>query len=194
MKKGILLLAITVLFFAFKPASEVYKVDVTKSKIEWIGKKITGQHNGEIKLANGILNANGSRLVGGIFNIDMNTITCTDLDQKNGAKLLGHLKSEDFFSVEKHPTANFEIITINQVDANKYNITGNLTIKGISDKITFPATIQQKGNVIVAVASNIKVDRTRYDVKYGSKNFIAGLGDKAIDDEFELNINLVAKK
>ncbi|OAQ38748.1 lipid-binding protein [Pedobacter psychrophilus] len=195
MKKIVLsIVAITGLFFAFKPAANVYTVDVSKSKIEWIGKKITGQHTGEIKLADGTLSANGSKLVGGAFNIDMSTMTCTDLDATNGGKLLGHLKSPDFFSVEKNPTSNFQITNVTAIDANKVNITGNLTIKGINNKITFPASVQQKGSFIVAVASGVKVDRTKYDIKYGSKNFIAGIGDKAIDDEFELNINLVAKK
>jgi len=195
MKKIVLsILALTGLFFAFKPAANVYTVDVSKSKIEWIGKKITGQHKGEIKLADGTLNAEGNKLVGGSFNIDMSTITCTDLDVDNGSKLLGHLKSPDFFSVEKNPKSNFQITNVSVIDGSKVNITGNLTIKGINNKITFPASVQQKGNFLVAVASGVKVDRTKYDIKYGSKNFIAGIGDKAIDDEFELNINLVAKK
>jgi polyisoprenoid-binding protein YceI len=195
MKKIVLsILTITGLFLAFKPASNIYTVDVSKSKIEWIGRKITGEHKGEIKLADGTLSANGSKLVGGAFNIDMSTITCTDLDAKNGEKLLGHLKSPDFFSVEKNPISNFEITNVSPIDGNKVNITGNLTIKGFNSKITFPASVQQKGSFLVAVASGVKVDRTKYEIKYGSKNFITGLGDKAIDDEFELNINLIAKK
>ncbi|MBC7654322.1 MAG: YceI family protein [Oligoflexus sp.] len=195
MKKIVLtIVALTGLFFAFKPAANVYTVDVSKSKIEWIGKKITGQHKGEIKLVDGTLSANGNKLVGGSFNIDMSTITCTDLDATNGGKLLGHLKSPDFFSVEKNPISNFQITNVSEIEGNKVNITGNLTIKGINNKITFPASVQQKGSFLVAVASGVKVDRTKYEIKYGSKNFIAGLGDKAIDDDFELNINLVAKK
>nr|MBC7613543.1 YceI family protein [Pseudopedobacter sp.] len=78
--------------------------------------------------------------------------------------------------------------------ADNVTITGNLTIKGITNEVSFPATVRQRGNILVAVANGVKIDRTKFDIKYGSKSFIAGIGDKAIDNEFELNINLVAKK
>jgi polyisoprenoid-binding protein YceI len=182
------------LFFAFKPASTTYKVDTAASKIVWTGKKITGEHTGEIKLASGTLSADGKKLVDGNFAIDMTTMTCTDLDATNGAKLLGHLNSDDFFSTEKNKVAQFKITNVSTETAGSVNITGDLTIKGITNKITFPASVQQKGNVIVAVAKGVKVDRTKYDIKYGSKSFFASIGDKAISDDFELDINLVAKK
>ncbi|MDA9555206.1 YceI family protein, partial [Pelobium sp.] len=154
----------------------------------------TGQHTGELKIASGTLNANGKTLAGGTFAMDMTSISCTDLDASNGAKLLGHLKSDDFFSVQKNPTSKFVINKITANGAENVVISGDLTIKGITNSISFPATVKQKGNVLVAVANGVKIDRTKFDIKYGSKSFIAGIGDKAIDDEFELNINLVAKK
>lgn len=195
MKKNILvLLALTGLFFAFKPKADVYTVDAGKSKIEWIGRKVTGQHAGEIKIASGSLSADGKKLAGGAFNINMTSMTCTDLDATYGGKLLGHLKSEDFFSTEKNPVSKFVITKVTPAGEEKVTITGNLTIKGITSPITFAASVKQEGNVIVAVAKGIKVDRTKYDIKYGSKNFFASIGDKAIEDEFELTINLVAKK
>lgn len=195
MKKIVLaLMVISGLFMAFKPAADIYTVDLTKSKIVWVGRKVTGQHTGELKIVSGSLTANGKALKGGNFVMDMKSMTCTDLDASNGGKLLGHLKSDDFFSVEKNPTSMFEITKITAAGANKVNIAGKLTIKGISSEISFPASVVQKSGVIVAVANSVKVDRTKYDIKYRSKSFIAGIGDKAIDDEFELNINLVAKK
>jgi len=195
MKKNILvLLALTGLLFAFKPKTDVYTVDAAKSKIEWIGRKVTGQHAGEIKIASGSLSADGKKLAGGAFDINMTSMTCTDLDATYGGKLLGHLKSEDFFSTEKNPTSKFAITKVTPAGADKVTITGNLTIKGITNAISFPASVKQQGNVIVAVANGVKIDRTKFDIKYGSKSFIAGIGDKAIDDEFELTINLVAKK
>src|SRR6476659_6944397 len=113
MKKNLFaLLAIVGVLFAFKPAAEVYKVDVSKSKIEWTGRKVTGQHSGELKLASGILNSNGKSLSGGSFVIDMTSISNTDLDAGSAQKLLGHLKSDDFFSIEKNPTAKFEITNV----------------------------------------------------------------------------------
>ncbi len=193
MKKNLFaLLAIIGALFAFKPATNVYKVDVSKSKIEWIGRKITGQHAGELRLASGILNSNGNSLAGGNFVIDMSSISNTDLDKKSAQKLLGHLKSDDFFSIEKNPTAKFEISNVKSVGVDKVTITGKLTIKGISNDVSFPASVKQKGNILVAVANGVRVDRTKFDIKYGSSSFITGIGDKAIDDEFELNINLVA--
>jgi len=195
MKKLLLsLIVLSGLTMAFKPAADVYTVDLAKSKIVWVGRKITGQHTGELKIASGSLTANGKVLNGGNFVMDMKSMTCTDLDASNGGKLLGHLKSDDFFSVEKNPSSKFEITKITPAGADKVNITGNLTIKGITSAVSFPANVVQKADVIVAVASSVKIDRTKYDIKYGSKSFIAGIGDKAIDDEFELNINLVAKK
>jgi polyisoprenoid-binding protein YceI len=193
-KLKLALTAITILFFAFKPAATTYKVDTAASKIVWVGKKVTGQHTGEIKIASGTLSADGKNLVDGNFTIDMTTMTCTDLDASNGGKLLGHLNSDDFFSTEKNKTAQFKITNISSESAGSVNITGDLTIKGITNKITFPASVQQKGNVIVAVAKGVKVDRTKYDIRYGSKSFFASIGDKAISDDFELDINLVAKK
>ncbi|WP_026902970.1 YceI family protein [Pedobacter glucosidilyticus] len=195
MKKGILLIAlVSMIMVAFKPAVVEYKVDTQKSKIEWIGKKVTGEHRGEIKLSSGVLNYNGNALSGGNFIINMNSMTVTDLEGEMNAKLLGHLKADDFFGVDKHAQSKFTITKVTPVSSGKVNITGNLTIKGITQPITFPAAVSIKNGVLVAVAQGVKVDRTKYDIKYGSKSFFDSLGDKAINDDFELNINLVAKK
>lgn len=195
MKKNVFtLLVIIGVFFAFKPSEDVYKVDVSKSKIEWIGRKVTGQHAGELKLASGILNSNGNSLAGGNFVIDMTSISNTDLDKTSAQKLLGHLKSDDFFSIEKNPTAKFDISNVKSEGVDKVTITGKLTIKGITNEVSFPASVKHKGNILVAVANGVKINRTKFDIRYGSKSFIADIGDKAIDDEFELNINLVAIK
>ena len=109
-------------------------------------------------------------------------------------KLTGHLKTEDFFSVEKNPTSKFEITKVTAAGTDRINVTGNLTIKGITEAITFPATVKKEGNSLVAVAKNVMVNRAKYDIRYGSKSFFNDIGNKAIDDEFELSINLVAKK
>ena len=187
------LLIVSVSFI--KPAKkEVYKIDSQKSSIEWLAKKVTGQHGGTIKLASGQLETNGKALKSGSFSIDMNTIVCTDLQGEYNGKLIGHLRSEDFFSVEKNPISKFVITKVTAAGTDRANITGNLTIKGITQAITFPASVKKQGDAIVAVAKNVKVDRTKYDIRYGSKSFFASIGDKAIDDEFELSINLVATK
>ena len=171
---------------------ETYKVDVNKSTLAWNAKKVTGQHNGAVKITSGTLTSKGSDLTGGKFVIDMTSITCNDLQGEWNGKLVGHLKSDDFFSVEKNPTSTLEITKITP-SGDRVNVDGNLTIKGITKPISFPASISQKESVLVAVAT-IKVDRTKYDIRYGSKSFFEGIGDKAIDDEFEIQVNLVATK
>lgn len=199
MKKSISILGLAtsvILFMAFtKPVKkEVFKIDTEKSSIDWVAKKVTGKHNGTIKIASGELVLNNKALKSGSFLIDMNSIVVSDLTGEYNQKLITHLRSDDFFSVEKNAVSKFEITKIKAAGKDRMNITGNLTIKGITQPITFPASIKMDGKAIVAVAKGVKVDRTKYDIRYGSKTFFGSIGDKAIDDEFELAINLVATK
>nr|WP_295865591.1 YceI family protein [uncultured Chitinophaga sp.] len=169
-----------------------YQVDKSQSKLNWVGKKVTGQHSGTINVSDGKLDIENNVLKGGSFSLDTRSIAVTDIKDADGnAKLVGHLKSEDFFGVEKHPSANFVITQVTPKGSGKYDITGNLTIKGITHPITFPATVTVAGKQISAKA-DIKVDRTKYNIRYGSKSFFEGIGDKAIYDEFDLAVELVA--
>ncbi len=189
------LLASTVLFLAFTNSkTETYKVDTEKSSIEWIGRKVTGQHNGTIKVAGGELVVNGTAVKGGFVTIDMNSIAVSDLKGEMNGKLVGHLKSDEFFGTEKNPVSKFVIKKVTPGGNDRVNVTGDLTIKGITKSLTFPASVKKDGNVVVAVAKGVKVNRAQYDVRYGSKTFFADIADKAIDDDFELAFNLVAKK
>jgi polyisoprenoid-binding protein YceI len=193
MKKIFLTLTIIAgmaVFMSFdKPVKEVtYTVDTERSTIDWTAKKIGGGHTGTIKITSGNLVHNGKSLTKGMFLINMSSIT------SDNAKVTTHLKSDDFFAAEKNPNSKFDILKVTPAGADRVNITGNLTIKGISQPISFPATVKTQKNIVVAVANNIRVDRTKYDIKFRSKTFFLEIGDKAIDDEFELNINLVAKK
>ncbi len=172
--------------------AEAFKVEASKSKVAWLAKKVTGEHNGIVTLSAGTLAVANGTITGGSFTINMTSIECLDLQGEWKDKLVGHLRSDDFFSVDKNPTSKFDITNVSKKD-DVTTVTGNLTIKGITQSISFPASISQKGNVIVAIAT-IKIDRTKFDIKYGSKSFIEGIGDKAIDDEFELQVNLVAMK
>ena len=188
-------MVITVLS-AFKATkTETYKIDTQKSVIEWTGKKVLGAHNGEIKLASGAISTDSKVPVKGNFVIDMTSITNKDLtDAEYKAKLLGHLKSEDFFSVDKFPAAQFAATRITDAGNGNINVTGNLTIKGITNPISFAAAYTLSGKTLTAKATNVKVDRTKYNMKFGSKSFFESIGDKAIDDEFILNINIIASK
>jgi len=189
---SIFLLVAVVALSAFKnPKKPVtYTVDASKSTIAWVGKKVTGSHNGTIALKSGTLNVNGKNVTGGGFIIDMTSIK----DADGSAKLEGHLKADDFFGVTKFPTSNFVITKVTGSGA-KATVSGNLTIKGITKPLSFPATVVVNADgTITATAAKIVVDRTKYDIKYGSKSFFDSIGDKAINDEFELSVKLVAKK
>lgn len=170
-----------------------YKVDAAKSVVKWHAKKVTGEHFGTVALANGSLNVDGAKVTGGSFEIDLTTIKCDDVtDAGYNAKLVGHLKSDDFFSVEKNPKAKFVIKKVDGSGAN-INITGDMTIKGITQSITFPATVKADAKGVSANAK-ITLDRTKWDIRYGSKKFFDSIGDKAIYDDFEIDLTLAAAK
>ncbi len=180
-------------------ADKTLKVNTSASKLTWLGKKVTGEHTGNINISNGNLLIAKNQLVGGNFEIDMNSMTATDItDAGYNTKFIGHMKSDDFFSTEKHPKANFKITSLAPIKGAKqgeanYNVTGNLTIKGITNAVTFPATVKVEGNKATANGT-ATIDRTKYDIKYGSKSFFEGIGDKAIYDDFTLNFNVVAQQ
>ena len=193
MKKIAIILTLCVFTLSFVCA-QTYKVDAEKSTLSWLAKKVTGQHNGIVKVKSGELIFNKKVLKGGSFVIDMQSIVCDDLtDADMNGKLIGHLKSEDFFSVAAFPESQLVLTDIKVKDKTTYNIKGKLTIKGISNIVEFPATLSINNNKVVGVA-NIKVDRTKYNIRYGSAKFFESIGDKAINDEFELMVKLEASK
>ena len=169
-----------------------FQVDNKNSKLLWTAHKVTGEHTGTINISSGTLNIENNALKNGSFKLDTRSITVTDIkDADSNAKLTGHLKSDDFFAVEKYPSADFQITGIKPQRNNQYDLTGKLTIKGITNDISFPATIKVDKDKLTATAK-VKIDRTKYDIKYRSKNYFENLGDKAIYDDFELDITLLA--
>jgi polyisoprenoid-binding protein YceI len=167
-------------------------INTKTSKLDWKGSKIIGSHNGNVNFSSGKLFIKNGVLTGGEFVIDMNSITCTDItDAGTNAKLIGHLKNDDFFATDKHPTASVKITKVEKLKSKKgtYNIKADLTIKGITNSVSFPATLTKSGNKYVAKA-NMNIDRTKWDVKYGSASFFESLGDKAIKNEIEFGISL----
>lgn len=185
--------------FAFTEPVEVvsYKVDASNSQVEWLAKKVTGQHNGSVALQEGSLEYTDGRLSGGKFVVDMTSITVLDLQGNMKGKLEGHLKSPDFFAVEEFPTATFEITkAVPRGVAGEYKVEGNLTVKGITKEITVPIVKLEESDkgVKTVDAINLTLDRTDFDVRYGSGTFFSNLGDKTIYDDFELTINVAANK
>ena len=167
------------------------KVNTEKSTVEWVGKKVSGAHNGTIKIKEGKLQLHDGKLESGTVVIDMTSIVCLDLEGEWKQKLEGHLSSPDFFDVAKHKTATLKFTSVKVQEGSRYTVTGNLTIKGITKPIEFPATIEVRDGKLGAYAE-VKVDRTLYDIKYGSGKFFEGLGDKMIDDEFTIKFKVAA--
>lgn len=165
--------------------SLVKQIDITESTITWVGKKVTGQHNGSINLQEGYLEMKGDNLIGGQFVIDMTSITVLDLKEGKGKeKLEGHLKSDDFFGVATYPTSKLVITEASGSDGT-FSVTGDLTIKATTLPITFDLTVN--GNT---ATTKLIIDRSKFDVRYGSGSFFDNLGDKTIYDDFELDITL----
>jgi polyisoprenoid-binding protein YceI len=192
--KSIFALAIAALVSgtAIAAGPGTFKVDAGKANLKWIATKVTGKHEGTVKLASGSLQSDGKNLTGGSFDIDMNSIACTDIaDKETNGKFVGHLKSEDFFGVEKHKTARFVIGKVTPKSGNEVEISGKMTIKGITKDITFPATVTHAGKSIKAKAK-ITIDRSEYDVRFGSGKFFADLGDKIIHDDFIIDLDMEA--
>jgi polyisoprenoid-binding protein YceI len=161
------------------------EINTKNSTVLWKGNKVTGSHEGVIKIKSGLLKFNKEELIGGEFEIDMNSLVCTDLSGEYKGKLEGHLKSDDFFGVTKFPTATLKIKKVIKQKGNIYECTGDITIKGKTEVVQFNTTLNKN-----SATAKIKIDRTKFDVKYGSGSFFDGLGDNMIYDEFDLNINL----
>ena len=177
---------VTILTMSFTiTEKEKKEVNTENSKVVWKGYKVTGSHEGTIAINSGSLIFDGDKLTGGEFEIDMTSINTTDLEGEYKDQLDGHLKSDDFFGVANHPKANLVFNNVTASGKNSYNVTGDLTIKGKTEPISF--TISIYGNKATA---SLKVDRTKYDVRYGSTSFFDNLKDKAIYDEFDLVADL----
>ena len=158
---------------------------IKDSSINWTGTKVTGKHSGNINLQEGHLIMDGAELVGGSITIDMTSIIVLDLKGDSKASLERHLKSDDFFGVANHPTANL-VISSAKRNGGLYTVTGTITIKGVSEPITFDLGIKEQ----IATAS-LTINRTLFGIRYGSGSFFDNLGDKAISDDFEINAKLV---
>lgn len=189
MKKMFLNAALALLLSATALANpidgEKKDIKVEESKVTWKGYKVTGSHYGSIALKSGALMFEGDQLTGGEFVVDMTTINTQDLEGEYKGKLDGHLKADDFFGVANHPTSKLVFTSVMQTGKNSYKVTGDLTIKSQTHPVTFDMSVYGS-----KATANVKVDRTKYDIKYGSGSFFDNLGDKAIYDEFDLVVDL----
>ena len=188
MKRALLIFTLVGVFFASAVAQTKLVADTAKTKMTWLGEKVTGQHSGTIKLQSGWLNWNENKIVSGEFNVDMASLK----DADKNARLEGHMKSDEFFGVEKYPVAKLVITESTPFDKGSGVVKGTLTIKDITNPIEFKAAVQKKDNGTWFYA-NITVDRTKYNIKYGSGSFFDNLGDKTIYDDFKMKLDLLVK-
>lgn len=171
-----------------------YNVDKDESRVQWIGRRIGSSHDGHVKILSGHLTVDGQRITGGEFTINMTSITVDDIkDSDRNARLVGHLKNDDFFSVDKFSEAKLVIKNSEVESSGMQSLSGDLTIKGITKPISFKAEVKLEGDTVQA-KSQIIFDRTDYGIRYRSGNFFQDLGDRAINDDIEINVQLTAKK
>lgn len=180
-------IVLLILFSFHKGNAQTSKIDVAKSSINWVGKKITGEHEGSVKFKDGYLVFKDNKLAGGSFTADMTSLSNTDQTGSSKQKLEGHLKSEDFFNTANYTTSMLTFKSIASKGNNTYLINADLTIKGITNPIQFDLAIVGKNKA----TASLNINRTKYDIKYGSGSYFDDLGDKTIYDDFELNVTLV---
>lgn len=194
MKRIFFILTVSVFAVALLPAQRKLVADAAATNIEWHGHKIVGaSHTGNIDLQSGWLVLEGNSVSGGEFIVDMNSIKNSDVkDEKMRDRLVGHLKSDDFFGVEKYPLSKLVITGSSKTPDGKTLFKGNLTIKEATHPVEFTATESKNGGVLTYTA-DINFDRSLYDVRFGSGKFFSNLGDNAIVDEINLKVNLVVK-
>lgn len=186
-KKSVFAIFISFIALSFTANDPEKKdVNVKTSSIEWVGTKVTGKHNGTINLKSGNFLFKDNKLAGGYFVVDMNSIVCLDLKGEYKSKLEKHLSSDDFFGVATYPEATFKITKIGLVTKTKYKITGDLTIKGKTLENSFNLEFEPN-----KATGTIVIDRSKYDIRYGSGSFFDNLGDKTIADDFELKVSLL---
>jgi polyisoprenoid-binding protein YceI len=197
MKTKVIQLTVVLALIAMTAApafAQSYQVDTSASQINWTGKKVTGSHHGTIAFKEGKLEVKNNQLTGGNLVVDMTTITNLDLKNPDwNKKLIGHLSSDDFFGVEKYPVSRLVVKKVEHKGGDRYHITGDLTIKGITKPVGFDANISLTGDKLQATGT-MQVDRTKYGIKYGSGSFFSNLGDKMIDDLFTLEFSLEANR
>lgn len=172
------------------PAGD-YTLDLAASVFAWHGEKVLGAHDGFIKISSGNFTVADGKIVGGKFTVDMNTISNTDLEGGAREKLVNHLKSVDFFNSAEFPQAEFVITKVEESADSAVKITGDLKIKNITKEISFAADLNFKEGKVFATAE-FDLDRTLWDIRFGSGKFFSDLGDNMIDDLFRVKLDLQA--
>ena len=164
----------------------IYNVETAQSQITWTGREVsTSYHYGTLDFVSGNFEISNGAIVNGEFIVDMTSINNQDMEGDSKARLEGHLKSDDFFSVESYPTATISINSSELISDGKWNVSADLSIKGFTHPVNFEMISSEDG-----WSANLVFDRSKYDVRFRSGSFFENLGDKLIYDDIELSINL----
>ena len=170
-----------------KVSDTIYKIDASNSKINWKGYKTLGSQEGTVLFDSGSLELDGDNIIGGNFTVNMSSIAAIEHNER----LENHLKSADFFDVASFPNATFKIINCTTKN-DKLWITGEITIKNITKEIAFPASLKLEGHTAILTTDTFQINRTDFTIKYKSKSFFDNLKDKFIEDNFDLQVTIVA--
>ena len=167
-------------------ADNIYNIETAQSQITWTGREVsTSSHYGTLDFVSGNFEISNGSIVNGEFIVDMTSINNQDMEGDSKARLEGHLKSDDFFSVESYPTAAISINSSELISDGKWNVSADLSIKGFTHPVNFEMINSEDG-----WSANLVFDRSKYDVRFRSGSFFENLGDKLIYDDIELEINL----
>ena len=167
-------------------ADNIYNIETAQSQITWTGREVsTSSHYGTLDFVSGNFEISNGAIVNGEFIVDMTSINNQDMEGDSKARLEGHLKSDDFFSVESYPTAAISINSSELISDGKWNVSADLSIKGFTHPVNFEMISSEDG-----WSANLVFDRSKYDVRFRSGSFFENLGDKLIYDDIELSINL----
>ncbi|WP_029269942.1 YceI family protein [Flavobacterium sp. KJJ] len=170
-----------------------FKIVSSNSSVDWTGRKVTGVHNGTIGIKEGNFVLNDGKVKSGNIIINTSSIKILDVtDPATNAQFAGHLASDDFFSIEKFPTASFDILSVKELSNSTYYLEGNLTIKNITHIVGFEALVENNQNAIT-LKGKLVIDRTKYDIKFRSGNFFKDLGDTLIYNDFDLDFTITAE-
>jgi polyisoprenoid-binding protein YceI len=181
---------------AITPADGNYRLDTSSSVIRWTGRNLFNHHEGSLKLSSGSADLKGGNLESAQFAIDMNAITCGDIsDSQMNGMLITHLKSEDFFWVDEFPSASFVSRSVSPIagatpGSKNWTVTGDLTLRGVTAEVTFPAVVAMKPEGILVAQAEFSIDRTRWGVVYGSGKFFARLAHHVVNDDVQLHLKL----
>ena len=190
------LAALAFSFVTFAQQGQVYSIDSSQGQVKWTGTKVTGKHWGTVQVKGGQVRMDGANLLGGTVMIDMTSIKVDDIkDAKTNAKLVGHLKNDDFFAVDKHPTATLEMSEVKARSGEKgtFDVNGQLTIRGVSKPVSFQTKMNPSAEGMVSANARVVWNRAHYDIKYKSGSFFEKLGDQLIHDDVTMEVTLVAK-